>query len=203
MQVTVVATNAKAAELVVKERARGKFRRATATDDASDKTKVAAEPHARYRCPDLVEHPLTVSELLVFIGCHIYMGGANTDTLDNPWLQSIDEGALGVPLVANSMRLDRYKAILSHLSFMKGDDTRWLGDPGPRAHTEVEASQRSYLPCLSGGVGGGARLCSRRVSAQDEQPLLQVGYDAALQANQAWADDLLPKLLPHQVPLQL
>ena len=129
LQIIVEATNAKAAELVVKERSRGPFRRATEADDCSECSSVKPGPHARYRCPDLVDHPLTESELLVFLGAHILLGVRNNDVLDHAWSTSIDRDLLRVPLVANSIREDRYKSILSHLSFMSGDDERWLDDP--------------------------------------------------------------------------
>ena len=129
LQVIVEATNAKAAELVVKEQSRGAFRCATEADDSSDCFNVKPGPHARYRCPDLVEHPLTESELLVFLGAHMLLGVRNNDVLDHAWSTSVDRDLLRVPLVANSIREDRYKSILSHLSFMLGDDERWLDDP--------------------------------------------------------------------------
>ena len=146
LQLIVDATNAKGGELVVKELPRGKFRAPTPEelseallDLDSGFSNVAPGTHARYRCPELVSNPLTVSELLVFLGCHVLLGVKNNDVLDHAWCTSKHASTLREPLVADSIKEDRYKTILAHLSFLKGDDERWLNDP-------VHARLRKFKP---------------------------------------------------------
>ena len=57
------------------------------------------------------------------------MGVRNPTKLDHCWCASEDSEELRLPKVADSMTLDRFKAILSNLSFLKPDSTEWLDDP--------------------------------------------------------------------------
>ena len=118
LQRIVDATNEKAMELVVRERAKGPFRAAT-KDDPLDLNNRAHGPHARHRAPDLVTQSLTVDELLVYLGIRILLGAYNPDVLDYCW--SSTEG-WRVPEIADSMKLDRFKAINYQLSFIMADD---------------------------------------------------------------------------------
>ena len=129
LQMMVSATNAKAAELVVKEARNSAFRAATDADRCDELTNDQPGQHARYRSPTLVETPVTVSEMRVFLGARFLMGARNPTKLDHCWCTSEDSEELRLPKVADSMTLDRFKAILSNLSFLKPDSTAWLDDP--------------------------------------------------------------------------
>ena len=119
LQRIVDATNEKAAELVVREQPRGRFRAATLDDPDDSLEDVKSGPHARHRAPEMVTEPLTVNELLVYLGIRILLGAYNPDVIDYPWSST---ECWRVPSIADSMRLDRFKLINSHLSFMLADD---------------------------------------------------------------------------------
>ena len=102
---------------------------ATDADRCDELTNDQPGQHARYRSPTLVETPVTVSEMRVFLGARFLMGARNPTKLDHCWCTSEDLEELRLPKVADSMTLDRFKAILSNLSFLKPDSTAWLDDP--------------------------------------------------------------------------
>ena len=129
LEMMVSATNAKAAELVVKEAKNGAFRASTDEDDRDKLSYAQPGQHARYRSPALVSRPVTVAEMRVFLGLRFIMGVRNPTKLDHCWCASEDSEELRLPKVADSMTLDRFKAILSNLSFLKPDSTEWLDDP--------------------------------------------------------------------------
>ena len=117
LKIIVEATNAKGAEHVV--RVGTKLRRATAHDRVVDRklSDVSAGGHVRYRDPSLVADPLTVDEVRLFLGMRIVMGGYKRDRVDDFW--STTEAGDRLPLIADAMRLNRFKSIMSHLSFLR------------------------------------------------------------------------------------
>ena len=122
MQAIVEATNNKARELVVK--AKSSFRLAEPGDPRGDLTNCSAGPHARYRAPELLAHPLSLDELRVFLGIRIVMGGYWSERIDDYW--SSTDMMDRCPIIADSMRLDRFKLILATLSFLRPE---YSGNP--------------------------------------------------------------------------
>lgn len=118
LQRIVDATNEKAMEFVVRERAKGPFKAAT-EDNPLDEFNVEPGPHSRHRAPAMVTDPLTVDELLVYLGIRILLGAYNVDVIDYCWSSTEH---FRVPEIADSMRLDRFKLINYQLSFMMADD---------------------------------------------------------------------------------
>ena len=111
----VLATNAKAHELVVKEKT--SFRTAEATDPQDDLFNCTAGLHARHRAPDLVRNPLTVHELVCFLGIRIVMGGYWSARLEDYWSSTDTHDRCDV--IADTMKLDRFKLILATLTFLR------------------------------------------------------------------------------------
>ena len=62
----------------------------------------AAGPHARYRCPELVAEPLTVDELLVFLGGFFLLGAKNNDVLGHAWCTTFGSDTFRLPVLADS-----------------------------------------------------------------------------------------------------
>ena len=133
--IIVESTNAKAAELCVKERT--KLRLATDSDRLRDTLcKLSSGPHVRYRDPSMVEgaealvpmpdgsfktvpgRALTVNELRVFLGSRITMGGFARGRVEDFWSTSWPDGDR-LAVIADAMTLNRFKSILSHLSFLR------------------------------------------------------------------------------------
>ena len=143
LQRIVDATNEKAMEFVVRERHKGPFRLAT-EDDPLDAMSVKAGPHARHRAPDMVEQQLTVNELLVYIGIRIVMGAHNPDVLDYCWSTTED---WTVKVIADSMKLDRFKQIGYQLSFIMADDKSNLEGPNAKIRKIFDVTEWLRSAC--------------------------------------------------------
>jgi hypothetical protein len=128
LQRIVDATNEKAMEFVVRERAKGPLRAAT-EDNPLDEFNLEPGPHSRHRAPAMVTDPLTVDELLTYLGIRILIGAYNVDVIDYCWSSTEH---FRVPEIAESMKLDRFKLINSHLSFMMADDNSNLDGPNAK-----------------------------------------------------------------------
>jgi hypothetical protein len=136
LQQIVVATNAKGKEEVIKVKENGKWilRPPTGPDDNPDaerrkRSNIKTPPpdkNGTIRADGLAHNPLTAPELLVFLGARILMGRYWRQLLSMYW--STDPGDT-VPQIATSMRENRAKEILSHLSFMEAGDSRWPSHP--------------------------------------------------------------------------
>jgi hypothetical protein len=128
LQRIVDATNEKAMEFVVRERAKGPLRAAT-EDDPLDEMNVQPGPHARHRAPAMVTDQLSVDELLVYLGIRILLGAYNPDVLDYCWSSTTK---FCVPEIADSMKLDRFKLINYQLSLTMADDDSNLEGPNSK-----------------------------------------------------------------------
>ena len=116
-------------EIVIRVKENGSWimRPPTGLDDHPDAER---RPRSNVKTPigradGLAHNPLTVAELIVFLGQRILMGRYWRALLVMFW--SGDDGDR-VRSGSKAMRKNRHIEIVSHLSFMKPDDSRWPND---------------------------------------------------------------------------